>query len=104
VGTVLGSALGAVTNFTLGRYWVFGTTTERTLSQAGRYAVVSATSLILNTVGEYLMHERLGLQYQLARVLVAVMVSMLWNFPMQRHFVFPRSPTPTRESGPRPAA
>jgi putative flippase GtrA len=34
------------------------------------------------------MHERLGLQYQLARALVSIAVSVLWNFPMQRHYVF----------------
>jgi putative flippase GtrA len=88
VGTVIGASAGAVTNFTMGRRWIFRSTASGPAPQAGRYAVVSGTSLILNALGEYVLSSRLGLQYQLARVIVAILVSILFNFPMQRYFVF----------------
>jgi putative flippase GtrA len=88
LGTSLGATCGAVANFALGRYWIFRRASAPAAGQAARYAVVSLTSLLCNTLGEYVLHERCGIQYQLARVGVALLVSVVWNFPMQRTFVF----------------
>jgi putative flippase GtrA len=91
VGTVVGAATGAVTNFTIGRYWIFDrrdTLNGHAHLQAARYVFVSASSLGWNALGVWLLAERGGLQYVLARTMVAVVVSLLWNFPMHRHFVF----------------
>jgi putative flippase GtrA len=87
-GTVVGASLGAVTNFLLGRGWIFRRHTGRWSGQAVRYALVSAASAGLNAIGEHLGHDVAGLQYVVARVLVSVAVGLLWNFPMQRWFVF----------------
>lgn len=87
-GTALGATLGAVTNFTLSRRWVFRARGERAEAQALRYALVSLTSLGLNTFGEYVLASRLGFEYLSARVVVSLAVSLLWNFPMHRQFVF----------------
>ncbi len=87
--TALGATVGAVTNFTLGRRWIFRRAVAGQLGpQAVRYVLVSATSLGLNTIGEYVLSQRLGVSYVLARLCVALAVSLLWNFPMQRWFVF----------------
>jgi putative flippase GtrA len=101
LGTVVGAATGALANFTLGRHWIFRRAGGRAIGQAARYALVSLASLVCNTLGEYVLHERGGLQYQLARVVVALLVSVLWNFPMQRHFVFAPERRP-RGWSPRP--
>jgi putative flippase GtrA len=90
--TIAGACAGAVTNFTLGRHIIFRAQEGRVLPQALRYALVSALSAGWNALGEWVFHDRLGLQYVLARVLVAGVVSVAWNFPMHRHFVFRRSP------------
>jgi putative flippase GtrA len=88
VGTVAGASCGAFTNFQLGRHFTFGAKGDHVAPQAARYAIVSATSAALNALGEYLLHDRLGVQYFWARAIVAVVVSFLWNFPLQRHYVF----------------
>jgi putative flippase GtrA len=87
-GTVVGASLGAITNFLLGRVWVFRRPSGHWAAQGGRYAAVSAASAGWNALGEHLMHGVAGVQYVLARVLVSIAVSLLWNFPMQRRFVF----------------
>jgi putative flippase GtrA len=87
-GTALGAGLGAITNFTLGRYWTFEAGHRPPIGQVLRYAFVSGMSLGLNALGEYLMNVVLHVQYVVARMMVAALVSWLWNFPMQRHFVF----------------
>jgi putative flippase GtrA len=88
VGTVAGASCGAFTNFQLGRHFTFVAKGDHVAPQAARYAIVSATSAALNALGEYLLHDRLGVQYFWARTIVAVVVSFLWNFPLQRHYVF----------------
>lgn len=94
VATAVGAFCGAITNFSLGRSWIFsaakaqGNEGVRLGSQAARYALVSVVSLAWNTLGEALLYRGLGLQYFAARVVVAVVVSMAWNYPMHRWFVF----------------
>jgi len=87
VGTVIGALCGALTNFTLGRRWVFDARKGDLRGQATRYAMVSAVSLCCNAGGEWLL-LRVGLQYILARLVTSLVVGIGWNFPMHRHFVF----------------
>jgi len=87
-GTVVGEALGALVNFWLGRGWIFHAAPDHPANQALRYAVVSAASGGWNALGEYLLHDVARVQYVVARALVAVAVSLCWNFPVQRRFVF----------------
>lgn len=94
-GTVLGAFSGAVMNFMLGRHWAFVATDGPLGGQAIRYALVSGTSLALNAAGEYVLAVRLGVGYVLARVAVSFLVSLTWNYPLQRFFVFAR-PAPAK--------
>jgi putative flippase GtrA len=87
-GTAVGATLGAVTNFSLGRIWIFRRQSGPAKNQAVRYLLVSAASAGWNSLGEHLMHDNAHVQYVLARALVALAVSLFWNFPLQRRFVF----------------
>jgi putative flippase GtrA len=86
--TALGASTGALANFLLGRAWIFRRRWGGLGSQAIRYALVSAASALANTIGEHLVHDVLQVQYIVARMLVSIVVSLTWNFPMQRGFVF----------------
>jgi putative flippase GtrA len=88
IGTAVGAACGGITNFTVGRRWVFRATQRDPYPQAGRYAAVSLGSLLLNTCGMHFVASLLHVQYVAARVIVSIFVSLFWNFPMQRTFVF----------------
>jgi putative flippase GtrA len=88
LATAIGAALGGITNFSLGRAWIFRDHSGALGGQALRYGLVSAAGAGLNALGEHLVHGRVHVQYVLARALVAIAVSLLWNFPMQRGFVF----------------
>jgi putative flippase GtrA len=88
LATAVGASLGGVTNFLLGRRWIFRRHSGHWAGQAVRYAVVSGASAGLNALGEHVMHDIARLQYVVARVLVSLAVGLLWNFPMQRWFVF----------------
>lgn len=90
LATLGGATAGAFTNFQLGRHWIFAAREEGAAPQALRYALVSGASAGLNALGEYAMHDVLGVDYLPARAVIAVSVSVLWNFPMHRRFVFRR--------------
>jgi putative flippase GtrA len=87
-GTAIGATFGGVANFVLGRSWIFRHQSGSVPAQAIRYALVSAAGAAWNALGEHLVADRAHVQYVLARAIVAVLVSLFWNFPMQRQFVF----------------
>jgi putative flippase GtrA len=91
LATAVGAAVGGTSNFLLGRHWIFSAQDGQAGEQGIRYVLVSAVSLVLNAAGEYLLHDRLGLQYLLARGIIASLVSVVWNYPVQRMFVYRRS-------------
>lgn len=90
--TAMGAFFGAVTNFLLGRHWAFHPGAPERLDdirgQARRYALVSAGSLALNTLGVYLFTDIGGLRYIASKATVAILISVFFNFPLQRAFVF----------------
>jgi putative flippase GtrA len=85
---VIGAAIGGVTNFLMGRHFTFRSRSMDVSGQALRYALVSATSLGLNALGEHLFVSFFPARYVLGRILVATTVNNVWNYPMQRFFVF----------------
>lgn len=86
--TAIGALLGACTNFTLNRFWSFEATHRRVGPQAKRYALVSGGSLCLNMIGIYAFTEGLGLKYGFSKIATSITVALLFNFPLQRHYVF----------------
>ena len=86
--TALGATLGGIANFTLGRTWIFRSHAGAVTGQGARYGLVSAASAGLNTLGEHALHDLAHVQYLVARCVVAVGVSLCWNFPLHRRFVF----------------
>jgi putative flippase GtrA len=90
VATVIGASGGAITNFGVNRSFTYRAGQGRATGQLWKFVVVSAASLGLNALGEYTFFGLLGLQFMLARVITAIIVSNGWNYPMLRFFVFSR--------------
>jgi putative flippase GtrA len=90
VSTAGGALCGALSNFVLGRTWIFDRTDAGVPGQMLRYAMVSGASLGLNSLGEYYLVVQLAVGYILARVMVATAVGNLWNYPLHKFFVFGR--------------
>jgi putative flippase GtrA len=90
IGVALGAAFGAITNFSLNRHWAFDAAHAPVGKQAVRYGIVSLGSLCLNTGGVWLVTEKLHLFYMISKIVVALMVGFLFNYPLQRRFVYPK--------------
>ena len=86
-----GALYGALANFLLGRHWCFDASDGAVFNQASRYFLVSATSLMLNTSGVYLLTDVFAFHYMTSKTLVAISVAVFFNFPLQRNFVFKKA-------------
>ena len=88
VSNAIGATCGAITNFFLGRNWVFNSTRNKISNQAFRYFLVATGSMILNTLGIYLLTEFTVLNYIYSKIIVAVLIAFTFNFLLQKYFVF----------------
>jgi phosphatidylglycerophosphate synthase/putative flippase GtrA len=91
VATAAGCVVGALGSFIFNRVITFRSTAAA-LPQAGRYALVSLTSLALNAGGVALLLSHPALSYAGAWSVVRVAVFVLWNHPLHAQYVFGDEP------------
>ena len=88
LAVIIATLSGGFVGFILGRYWAFISTEVRSFQQAKKYLIVMAGSFLLNVGGIYLMVEDFHIQYIIAKVIVAIIVGIGYNFFLQRYYVF----------------
>lgn len=87
-GSTTGTVIGGITNFTIGRQWVFrGGERERHI-QLMRYALVWSGYVLASTAGVYLLTHFSQLNYLIAKILVGLFLAVAYNYPLQKRFVF----------------
>ncbi len=85
----LGALTGGIVNCTMNYRWVFDHTNDlKKRSIAWRYSLVWAGSIFLNTMGTFILTELSGTYFLFAKIAMAVTVALLWNYQLQRRFVF----------------
>lgn len=101
--TFCGTVVGALSNFFLNRHWSFEATHITPQTQLVRFVPVQAGSSGLQTLGVWLFTDRAHLPYLASKLVVAVLVYLFWNYPMNRWFIFRKSVSraaPARTSTP----
>ena len=88
-----GALLGALLDFSIKKWWVFGTARRFSATQALRYAIVSGLSALIFGGVVYLLVDELHARMPLAVVIASMFVGTFWNYPLQRFFVFPTAPS-----------
>ena len=87
-GSSTGTIIGGITNFSLGRNWVFrGGERERRI-QLFRYFIVWLGYLMLATSGVYLLTHVGGFNYIISKITVTLFLAIAYNYPLQKRFVF----------------
>lgn len=90
--SLIGTIAGGVTNFVLGRAWVFKKghkKQESTITQqAIKFLVVWGGNLLLNTAGVFFVTHYIGLNYITSKVVVSASVGISYNYFLQKKFVF----------------
>jgi putative flippase GtrA len=88
LATFIGTIVGFLTNFTINRYWAFEAAEGHLGWQFARVLPVQAGSTTLQTLGVWVFVRFLGLRPEVAKIPVAVLVYLGWNYPMNRFWVF----------------
>jgi putative flippase GtrA len=83
-----GTVTGGIVNFLIGRHWVFKAGDEKAVRQLWKYALVWTGNLFLNTGGVYVFACQAGLHYTVSKVVTSLLVAFLYNYPLQKNFVF----------------
>jgi len=95
---VAGGIIGAVVNFAINRIWAFRSK-EIPYQVSGRrqltrFLLVVMNSIILKTSGTYFFTSFLAIDYKISRIMTDLFVSLIFNFTLQKHWVFKRQKQP----------
>lgn len=94
VSVAIGGIIGAIVNFTVNRKWTFrskGTPYQQPgWKQFLRFVLVVLNSIVLKSSGTYLFTTILKTHYIISRVITDLTVSLLFNYMLQKYWVFQR--------------
>jgi putative flippase GtrA len=83
-----GTVIGGITNFSLGRKWVFRGHEKAKQVQMFRYLLVWTGYLLLTTFGVFILTHFTEINYIYSKVLVSLVMAVSYNYPLQKKFVF----------------
>ena len=87
VSNSIGFVLAATNNYIWNRWWTFQSDNANIPVEYGKFFVISVIGLGLNNLVIYLLHEKLKLNFYLAK-LIAIGAVTVWNFTMNYRFTF----------------
>jgi len=87
-GSATGTILGGMTHFLISRNWVFSAQEKKWTGQLSRYLLVWIGNLILNVSGLYLLVHFAGMNFMLAKIVIAISIAVFYNYVLQKRFVF----------------
>lgn len=79
ISSSLGFIVATTTNYTLNRYWTFNNHDAASITQFGKFFVISLVGLFLSNALIYLLHDKLKWNFYFAKACAIVIIS-LWNF------------------------
>lgn len=102
IGTFVGAVCGGIVNCAINYKWTFKSDEVRKRYIVIKYAIIWVGSILLNTWGTYLLTEFLDhsnwvnnhfsaiseYMYIFAKLFVSLMVGFIWNYNLQRIFVY----------------
>lgn len=87
IANSLGFIFGATNNYLWNRIWTFQSTNANIPVEYIKFLLVSLIGLGLSNLTVYFLHEKLKLNFYLAKI-VAIGVVTLWNFIMNYLYTF----------------
>ena len=86
--TIAGNLLGGTLLFILCRNWVFRKISGEIPFQAAKFVLVFAGSIVLSSVGVYLLTHFGSIQYMASKVICSVLLGVSYNYILQAKYVF----------------
>ena len=88
VAVFCGTVAGALSNFFINRHWSYEVGHLGAHWQLVRFLPVQAGSSALQTSGVWALTDLAHIEYLASKTIVAIAVYLVWNYPMNRFFVF----------------
>ena len=88
LATGIGTIVGSIANFTINKLWAFHAPDTPAFSAAARFVVVQIGASGLHTAGVWLLTRFGRLPYPVSKLVIAAVVYLIWNYPLNRLFVF----------------
>jgi putative flippase GtrA len=92
LATWIGTVVGSLSNFTINKVWAFYAHDMPAIPAMARFVGVQAGASALHTGGVWLLTRVGRLPYPISKLIVAAVVYLAWNYPLNRWFVFRRAP------------
>ena len=90
LATWLGTVVGSLSNFSINKHWAFHGSPLALRHQLLRFVLVQAGASALHTLGVWVLTRFGGLPYLGSKTVIAALVAVGWNYPLNRYFVFAR--------------
>ena len=92
ISIAIGGIIGAIINFSLNKAWTFRNKSQPYKSsvrkQLLKFVLVVLNSILLKSTGTFLITSFIRIDYKISRIIVDLMVSLLFNYTLQKHWVF----------------
>lgn len=92
ISIVSGGIIGSIVNFNLNKYWTFRSKDilykYSGKKQLFRFIIVVLNSIFWKDTGTYIITEFLHFDYKISRIIVDIIVSLAFNFTLQKYWVF----------------
>lgn len=92
ISILIGGVIGAIVNFSINKKWTFyskrGFYKNSSLKQLLKFVFVVLNSILLKSSGTYFITTFLGLDYKISRIVTDLFVSIAFNYPLQKYWIF----------------
>ncbi len=98
----IGGVIGAIVNFSLNKTWTFRAKDcpyrHSLWIQLFRFALTVLNSIFIKSMGTYFLTTFIRTDYRISRVMVDLAVSLIFNYTLQKHWVFSKKHVNTQTS------
>ena len=95
---IVSGLMGAMLNFSINRYWTFQNTEVALKNQLLKFYLVVLGSIVLKSSGTFYVTENFLLDYKISRLIIDLFVSLVFNFTLQKYWVFKKEKTYYKET------
>ncbi|MEH3114363.1 GtrA family protein [Pedobacter terrae] len=96
ISILISGTIGGIVNFCINRFWAFKNQIGYVISpqnQLFRFFSVVIVSVTLKSSGTYIFHHLINIDYRIGRIIIDLVVSYGFNYPMMRYWVFKNLPS-----------
>ena len=87
ISNSIGFIIAASSNYFFNRVWTFQSTNSQVIKEYSSFIVISIVGLGINNLIIYLLHEKMKLNFYIAKI-IATGIVVLWNFFANYFFTF----------------